>query len=543
MKRLISLFAIIILVSYNSFAQLRIVHDVYYGIFDDAEQRWIMPPKYNEIIPLTNYGPQGKSFYACQRNGKWAIASSLGEITSFAFDGIKGTHYGSLFVAKQDGKWGVVRVDELIVFPFEYQLISFNKNGDFTFSIPGQNAIKRSVAEMVSANKKAFEHVKFDNQLNEDIKKEISLPLVPRGAEKQEIKEVSSTKTIVVSDLSSLQLGDCSNGYFIFRDSKTNLTYIFDSNGNKTGEMKTLKVKASFDSTPVAIVMLEDYSCAIIRPDASIVAIVKGWSITPFVDGIALLQLDKLSPESRSIFINSAGEHVYKHISYSSEELTSNDFIEMTDLVRHIRENRRAYYKNGRYGFLDASGKIVIPAKYLTVHDFHEGLAAVATRIDNQILWGFIDINGEYVIEPKYSHMPSDFHEGFAVVIKRDGTYCYIDKTGTVRADGFTAASRFFHGYAIAGRNHTSKLNYVLNSEADIIANTYCRVENIRSYHSEYMAGNATLYSPAGKRLFQFDVTTGLHFNDGISICTNKRMKGYVNDKGEWVVVFKPSEF
>jgi hypothetical protein len=33
---------------------------------------------------------------------------------------------------------------------------------------------------------------------------------------------------------------------------------------------------------------------------------------------------------------------------------------------------------NGHYGFLDATGRFVVPPRYLRAGDFHEGLAAVA---------------------------------------------------------------------------------------------------------------------------------------------------------------------
>lgn len=546
MKRVLLLLAILTIASTKSFAQQIVSKAGYSGIYDDASKTWILPPKFDNIYRLVDYVPDNPTCYACRRNGKMAIASSTGELTPFAFDAINGTHYGSMFVVKQDGKWGVVRADELIVFPFEYKSIVFNKNGDFTFSSPGHNTVKRSLAEMVAATKAAVEHVKYDEQFNEDIIKDILLPIVPAGADSQKIVEVPTTKTIEISDLSSLQLDNCWNGYFMSRDVKTNKSYIFDSMGHITGELKTTQIVAGFDSTPVAIVKLEDYSVAIIRPDASIVSIVKGiYSITSFVDGIALVQSSGsfITSDPDYYFINAYGEHIYNHLDYFLEEnSTVFDHYFMAKLVRPIKENRRAFYKKGKYGFLDESGKIVISAKYEEVSDFSEGLAAVAIRDANQTLWGFIDREGNTVIEPKFSNRPSDFHEGFTVVPKKDRSYCYIDKSGAIRADGFSAAGRFFHGYAIAN-NPKSKLAYVLNSKAEIIANTYCQSRNSYYYSDDYFAGGNTLFSPVGEILRHFNVLDDLEFHEGISICKTKDMKGYVNDKGEWVVIFKQSEF
>ena len=50
------------------------------------------------------------------------------------------------------------------------------------------------------------------------------------------------------------------------------------------------------------------------------------------------------------------------------------------------------------YGFIDTTGKMVIPPKYLEVKPFYEGLAAV--RVGDK--WGFIDRSGELVIPPPF---------------------------------------------------------------------------------------------------------------------------------------------
>lgn len=546
MKRLIFLFALLILLSTNSFAQLKIHQQVYYGVIDEASQEWVIPPKFDGIFPLINYDPEGQSnCYICKRNGKWAIASSSGDFTPFAFDEIKSTHYGSLFIAKQNGKWGVVRADELVVFPFEYKSIQVNKFGEFVFTSSNNEKVKKTLAEMASAHSAAIERLNYDEKLNEEIFKEVLLPIVPIGAAVKELKEAPYATTIEVSDLYSLQLGECRNGYIMFRDIKTNKTYIFDSVGHKTGELKTKQIVSDFDSTPVAIVQLEDSSIAIIRPDASIVSIIKGISsISSFVDGIALVKTSIDPIESpKYYFINAFGEHIYNHLECSTSDNPNYSPDPFRSVINPIRENRRALYLDGKYGFLDANGEIAIPAKYVQVSDYSEGLAAVAIWDANQSLWGFIDREGNTIIEHKFSNKPSDFHEGFTVVRKKDQTYCYIDKSGNILADGFSAASRFFHGYAIVENHPKSKLAYVLNTKGEIIAHTYCHNSNIKYYGIDYFAGGRIIYSPKGEILDKFEVLDDLKFNEGISICTKDKKKGYINDKGEWVIIFKPSEF
>ena len=79
--------------------------------------------------------------------------------------------------------------------------------------------------------------------------------------------------------------------------------------------------------------------------------------------------------------------------------------------------------------------------------DFHESLARV--RVHDQ--WGFVDVNGAFVIEPRFREA-NDFREGLAVVLV-DG-WVYVDKSGKVafQSEGFDAAMEgFSEGLVAAG--------------------------------------------------------------------------------------------
>ena len=79
---------------------------------------------------------------------------------------------------------------------------------------------------------------------------------------------------------------------------------------------------------------------------------------------------------------------------------------------------------NDKYGFIDKTGKEVIPIKYDNAEFFSEGLALV--KLNNK--YGFIDKAGKEVIPIKYDDAYS-FSEGLAKV-KLNNKYGFIDKTG-----------------------------------------------------------------------------------------------------------------
>lgn len=554
MKRTILVTTTLLFSAFCALAQPEIVKDVYYGLYDKSIQKWVVYPQFESISKIKNYDPEWNVSYACRRNGKFAIYTDEGR-SHFAFDGIESTQYGPFFIVKQDKRWGVIRADELIVFPFECSSISVDTKGTFTLYYPDHHHISYSYSEMVAATKSASAKVKFDEKLELEIDNAVNLPVIPKGVGYEKPKEVASTKYIEVSDLSSLQMGDCSNGYFMFRDTKTYQTYIFDNKGNQVGQIKTREIICPFDSSPVAIVKLEDYSLAIIRPDASIVATFKDINISKFTDGIALVE--EIHNFPTRYFINSKGEHIFKHLDKMMEGSTHLEglaiLIDRTVYIENISENKRRFSASlgesgiRKSGYMDVAGNIVIPATFANAKDFHDGLAAVSIQKDGQVLWGFIDETGSFAIEPKFSIEPSDFCEGYAVVRKKDGTYCYIDKLGNIRAEGFKLASPFFKGYAMVEKKDQCKLPYLMNADFSIVANTHLIYQAPQNNKRDYIEVYGNLYNPVGECILstsKISANPYTKFEDGVSKYNEAKIgKGYINDKNEWIIIFKEAEF
>jgi len=114
-------------------------------------------------------------------------------------------------------------------------------------------------------------------------------------------------------------------------------------------------------------------------------------------------------------------------------------------------------------GFIDRSGRMVIPPIYAGAGNFSEGLAPVSLRdrstfrddgifepgekIEPPPLWGFIDLNGKLVIPMQY-HEVRHFRNGLAPFI-RDRGWGYMDKTGkVVLPEIYELANSFENGVA-----------------------------------------------------------------------------------------------
>jgi len=128
-------------------------------------------------------------------------------------------------------------------------------------------------------------------------------------------------------------------------------------------------------------------------------------------------------------------------------------------------------HPNLKWGYIDARGRVVVELRYRMLRGFSEGLAAVAmpnTEKSERIFqgrggnllnvkWGYVDMSGREVI-PVQFFGAGDFSEGLAHVnvgkgsksiCGRPSNYGYIDKTGAfVIKPQFARASAFQNGRA-----------------------------------------------------------------------------------------------
>ena len=79
----------------------------------------------------------------------------------------------------------------------------------------------------------------------------------------------------------------------------------------------------------------------------------------------------------------------------------------------------------GKWGFIDAKGGMVIEARFSYAYPFLQGLAPVS--IDKK--YGYIDKTDAFVIRPRFEEAQGFLPDGIATA-KLDGQYIYIDRDG-----------------------------------------------------------------------------------------------------------------
>ena len=102
------------------------------------------------------------------------------------------------------------------------------------------------------------------------------------------------------------------------------------------------------------------------------------------------------------------------------------------DSGSHFENNFAVVMIEQRFGVIDTQGKVVVPPKYGMMFPFSEGLAAALFVLEEEqdALWGYINKEGEVVIKPQF-YDAFDFSYGCAVVrVTRSIGYTYINKEG-----------------------------------------------------------------------------------------------------------------
>lgn len=158
---------------------------------------------------------------------------------------------------------------------------------------------------------------------------------------------------------------------------------------------------------------------------------------------------------------------------------------------------------NNKYGFIDKTGREIIPPKYDSVGSFSEGLAWVRIYELEKSKYGFIDKTGREIIPINYDYADS-FSEGLSAVRVGDsktGKCRFIDKTGReIITTSYTRVSSFSEGLARVGTGSSfrGKYGFIDKTGQEVIPLKY----NLASSLSEGLARVGTGNILAGKRGF-----------------------------------------
>lgn len=225
-----------------------------------------------------------------------------------------------------------------------------------------------------------------------------------------------------------------------------------------------------------------------------------------------------------------------------------------------------------KFGLKNAAGQIIVPAKYVVIEPFKEGLApvtAVGERVEyggeEAVIdgkWGYIDTKGKEVIAPKYDEATgfvngvaivtlhnkealisktgkeitpfkydqiSEFYEGLSIV-KNNKLYGFIDNTGKeVVPVKFIAVKEFYEGLAVAAPDEYNTIGFIDRTGKLVIPAEYAnnkRVIGALTQYNTFVNGRAKVQK--GEETFYIDKK-----GKRLPVALIDQLKDLVDDAGE----------
>ena len=213
-----------------------------------------------------------------------------------------------------------------------------------------------------------------------------------------------------------------------------------------------------------------------------------GKTIHPF-------EYDKITASGNQFMVGHKGAN----LSILSTEGTAIPLTGMLD-VRDLKEGLAPYRASNKlFGFIDATGKIVIEANHVSVGYFSNGLAWVKNDAN---MVGFIDKTGKPVIDAVYSMVKEFDVEAKRALAKKGEELLYLTPTGEeMKVPDATKLGNFTNGYAYAFRG-------------DLVG----------------------FIDPKGNWIVDAQYETVHDFSFGLARVKRDGLWGYVNTKGELVI-------
>lgn len=192
-------------------------------------------------------------------------------------------------------------------------------------------------------------------------------------------------------------------------------------------------------------------------------------------------------------------------------------------------------------GYIDKTGKVVIPAEYGTTGEFSEGLAAV----EKDGKFGVIDKTGKTVIPFQYPWAAysssmfrplGEFHEGLATVLK-DGKFGYIDKTGAeVIPRQYQTAMSFSEGLAAVEKD--GKWGFIDKTGKEVIPFQYNEISSFsEGLAAVLVSGKGWAFiDKTGKEVLSVPYDDVYSFSEGLAAVKKDGKWGYIDKTGKLVI-------
>ena len=329
-----------------------------YG-YIDYKGSLLLETEYNELERITDIEDNENAYIICAKNGQYGVIKNKDNILNNEYQSIRYDKSNDVLVIEKSKKYGIAKLDGQIIVPVEYNQIDItgiylyaqNTQGITVYNSNGTEAnIDSDIAILETENDKY--RIRINNKIGSKY-----------GVIDDEGKQLIEEKYNYIEYLY--------DDYFIASFENGKLGVI-----NKKDEIK---------------IQLECDSIQRIK-DTELIKTVVNQTITRIYkkDMTLACEMQNANIETNEEYIKIYNETDIKYFDNQGNEITNKE-VYPNNLIFAAKNEQ------GKWGFIDKSGNIIVDYKYDNVTEIN-GYAGI--KQDGK--WGVINQNGEIVLEPSY---------------------------------------------------------------------------------------------------------------------------------------------
>lgn len=360
-----------------------------YGYLNEKGKE-VLQTQYNAISRVTEIQDNHNAYLIASKNGQFGVMKNEETIIANEYQSIQYDGTNKVLVIEKSKKYGIANLEGKVIVPVQYNQIDItgiyfyaqNEQGITVYNNNGTEAqIDANIAIVNTGNEKYKIRIK-----NED-------GTTLYGVINQEGKQLIEEKYSYIEYLY--------DNYFIISNENRKLG-IIDAKDN-------VKVEASHDS----LQKIKDTDLIQAVPDNKTIEIYDKTMKK-------ICEMKEATLEVQKNYIKIGNEEETKYFSKDGKELKNTEVYPNNKLLVSV--------KDGKYGFIDRNGNLIVDYKYDKAFEFNEyGFAT----IEKEGKWGAINEKGEEVAAPTYefeNQKQPSFIKNYYQVPYGFGEFYYTDE-------------------------------------------------------------------------------------------------------------------
>lgn len=332
-----------------------------YG-YMDVNGKVILKPEYNEISRIVDINDEKNVYLIAAENGQYGMFKNDEQIIKNEYQSISYNSENNTLILEKTKKFGVATIDGKIIIPIEYSQI--DSTGEYIYATDKDSNVQ----------------VYQEDGTKASVDSNIYLTKTTNDNYKIKIDNSQGSKYTITDK----------NGKELTKDNYTYIEYLYDDYfivsiaGGKVGVIN-IKEEPIIDIKYNSIEKIQDTDYIVTRLTESNTTQLYNKKLE------MICEMSGAVIDKKNNYIKIYNDEETKYFDMNGKE------IENTKVLPE--QNIYAKEQNGKWGFVDKNGKVVVDYKYEKVTDLNSyGYAGIKENGK----WGVIDSNGKVVLQPKY---------------------------------------------------------------------------------------------------------------------------------------------